>query len=408
MDSQNRYGNGCSERTTRNTDWLEKPDIIHVYNLNLSPAGEARLREELEIMDKQSHFNSLAESFSQTREIKVGAERLHGYFLQSHASTSPGPIAPPIFITHDLPPSIDRGGPIDASPTVQPPHNDGAMEEAHLYLSPAHNAGAGNHSIVYKAEWEVARTTFLHPAPRSPVLCEKCVEEEVKRILAEEDGENGERMKAQWKEKSALLRKVARVVKPLVRVRFARAEGPESDGPKDKADEPYIVYPEDTTYKIEIEGPVRVIRTTIAWQDPSRPSCQHLLSQLPIPPTAKFRVIAKLSFSGDDHLKGEALNYQDFDQHMFQHWSGLNRVSSLDFLSPVGAIVPQFYGYYIPQLREDETDERMPYYVSTPQKSAEQSEGVVKHNRGYLSPILLLEDCGQTIGCLTDKIERRV
>ncbi|PBK62155.1 hypothetical protein ARMSODRAFT_838638, partial [Armillaria solidipes] len=73
----------------------------------------------------------------------------------------------------------------------------------------------------------------------------------------------------------------------------------------------------------------------------------------------------------DDHLKQEAKNYQKFLAHFFQHWNGYNIVPPLHDPTPIGAVVPQFYGYYMP----------------------EKGDG----DQGYLSPILLLEDCGTPI-----------
>ena len=258
MNSGNRYGTASM---AGDANWLEKPDIVHTYNLHLSSAGEARLRKELEMPEAPSHYLNPVESISQTTEIEGGPEGLHGYFLDSLADTPPGPIVPPIFVVHDHPPSIQRDGPIDTSTTVEP-QSDGAIEEAHLYLSPAHGAGVGNHSMVYKSEWEVPRTTFLPPLPTGPVLCKECVGEDVKRILAEEDGEDGETMQARWKEKSALLRKVARVVRPPTQVRFAYAEGPDCDTPERKAEDsasaPYTLYPEETAYKMEEIGRAHV------------------------------------------------------------------------------------------------------------------------------------------------------
>jgi len=60
-------------------------------------------------------------------------------------------------------------------------------------------------------------------------------------------------------------------------------------------------------------------------------------------------------------------DYQKFPKHLFEHWNGYNVVPPLDNPTPVGAVVPQFYGMYVPEWNE---------------------------KRGYLSPIMLLEYCG--------------
>ncbi|KAK0447617.1 hypothetical protein EV421DRAFT_1926525, partial [Armillaria borealis] len=85
--------------------------------------------------------------------------------------------------------------------------------------------------------------------------------------------------------------------------------------------------------------------------------------------TFKVSVGAKLSIKNDGHLEREAKNYQQFPEHFFQHWSGYNFIPPLHDPTPALAVVPQFYGYYVPE------------------------EGEAKDGE-YLSPILLLEDCG--------------
>ncbi|EIM91731.1 uncharacterized protein STEHIDRAFT_41053, partial [Stereum hirsutum FP-91666 SS1] len=80
----------------------------------------------------------------------------------------------------------------------------------------------------------------------------------------------------------------------------------------------------------------------------------------------------------DDHLAHEAQNYQKFDDILFEHWTGYNVVPPLHDPTPVGAVVPQFYGYY------EAVDEK--------------GKKIKADKRGrYLSPILLLEDCGKPI-----------
>jgi hypothetical protein len=118
------------------------------------------------------------------------------------------------------------------------------------------------------------------------------------------------------------------------------------------------------------------IHTAAKWEDPSSTSCTHTAGPLSgsVPRTATVRLVAKLSIEHDDHLEREAKNYQRFPSHFFEHWNGYNIVSPLDDPVPVGAVCPQFYGYYTP---DDPTDN-----TSCPH---------------YLSPILLLEHCGSEI-----------
>jgi hypothetical protein len=90
-----------------------------------------------------------------------------------------------------------------------------------------------------------------------------------------------------------------------------------------------------------------------------------------------------LSVRGDSHVEWEVHNYQQFPSHFFEHWNGFNIILPLHDPVPVGAVVPQFYGYYLPdqekKKRPDHEDDN-----STPRPA-------------YLSPILLLEDCGTPV-----------
>jgi hypothetical protein len=82
------------------------------------------------------------------------------------------------------------------------------------------------------------------------------------------------------------------------------------------------------------------------------------------PPTASVRVCAKLSH------EGEAKVYQAFASHLSEHRSGYNLVRPSREPVPVGAVVPQFYGYYTPAPREP--------------------------GARYLSPVML-ENCGMPV-----------
>jgi hypothetical protein len=85
-------------------------------------------------------------------------------------------------------------------------------------------------------------------------------------------------------------------------------------------------------------------------------------------------VIAKMAFfnTGDRKaLEHEAQIMDTFSsekyRHMQQEWCGLNVIRGLLNPVPVGAVVPKFYGYYVP---DDEPKDKR------------------------LSPIMLIEDCG--------------
>jgi hypothetical protein len=81
---------------------------------------------------------------------------------------------------------------------------------------------------------------------------------------------------------------------------------------------------------------------------------------------------------GDPHLRREAGVYQAFPRHFFEHWSGFNVIKPIKEPTPVGPLMPQFYGYYVP----DTID---------PAESDSESESQ------YLSAILLLEECGREL-----------
>ncbi|KAL4061978.1 hypothetical protein J3A83DRAFT_2769360 [Scleroderma citrinum] len=91
-----------------------------------------------------------------------------------------------------------------------------------------------------------------------------------------------------------------------------------------------------------------------------------------------FQIAAKLSIQHDEHLVTEAQNYQNFPDHFFQHRNGYNIVRPLLNPVPMHTLVPQFYGYYVP-------DDVAPIAIA-PGGKAERP--------AYLSPILFLEDCG--------------
>ncbi|KAG2748645.1 hypothetical protein P692DRAFT_20833328, partial [Suillus brevipes Sb2] len=138
-------------------------------------------------------------------------------------------------------------------------------------------------------------------------------------------------------------------------------------------------------------GPVLRIHTTVKWRSSWEEQCHHGSSSFgsgSVPRTAVVSVVAKLSFEHDPHLAREAANYQSFPDHFFQHWNGYNIISPLQDPVPVGALCPQFYGYYRPDNPTDSKYSRRPR---------------------YLSPILLLEHCGREIDpdelCQDDKQE---
>lgn len=92
-------------------------------------------------------------------------------------------------------------------------------------------------------------------------------------------------------------------------------------------------------------------------------------------------VIAKLAFDGlfidDDRemLEAEASAHSSLARkhsYLQEAWSGYNILEGIDRPVPVGAVLPKFYGYYVPSL-----------------------DALSKES--MLSPVLLMEDCGSPI-----------
>jgi hypothetical protein len=153
-------------------------------------------------------------------------------------------------------------------------------------------------------------------------------------------------------------------------------------------EEIFTIEPPRVVRTASYSGPVLRIRTRVKWRAPWELCGHGGCGSGPgtVPRTATVLVVAKLSIEHDLHLAREANNYQSFPDHFFQHWNGYNVMPPLHDPVPVGALCPQFYGYYTP---DDPTD------------------GTSRPN--YLSPILLLEYCGREINpeelCIDDKQE---
>jgi hypothetical protein len=141
----------------------------------------------------------------------------------------------------------------------------------------------------------------------------------------------------------------------------------------------YIIEPPRVVRVASYSGLAVRVHTTVPWQDPLHPEkkCTHGEpgSSHLVPRTATLGVVAKLSIQHDCHLSREAENYQSFPSHFFEHWNGYNVIPPLHDPVPIGALCPQFYGYYTPD--------------------GPLTDGMSRLR--YLSPILLLEQCGREI-----------
>ncbi|KAH7885038.1 hypothetical protein F5I97DRAFT_1881947 [Phlebopus sp. FC_14] len=361
------------------TPWLSKPDIIHEYQLSLLPRVREQVKEARRKAEEEEDWKSKTLHVYRIAQTKEEEERFE-----------------PV-IEVPLPPYQRR-------PTV--------VEEAHLYLSPTGKLGSGNHSIVYKAEWELPRDVFTEPK-----FCNVCLKQAIK------DEVQKLKKSGKWDE---MLRSVGRGP--------AGFEGGPSERPSDISphegpicEEGEVLEREMTTFlcfdepgpkwmremdrlfgSSTAEGSVAMdidaagkptprvpfedyaiirINPKLRYQNPCYPEtvCPHglFLGPAPVPRTTRFEVAAKLSVQHDNHLAREAANYQKFPDHFFQHWNGFNIVPPLHDPVPVHALVPQFYGYYTPVVPDE--DEDSGYEDASPPP------------RPYLSPILLLEHCGARI-----------
>lgn len=325
-------------------EWGSKDDITRTYYLQLSESGT-------EVAEKEKKLR--ADLVAKCNDI---GER-EGY-RNTLDPTKTGPVSPMVM----------------AYPPLCPPPPE-SVPEAHLYLSPAHHVGTGNHSVVYNAEWELPRSMLV-----KDILCQKCMQEKVAEELKEMEkrGEYdpnevaiGGKPEGNFSGQPSQ-HKSAKVTTTTEKFPAISAEIVVKDGGGPPV--MYTIDPPQIIHTATYEGPVVKVFPDVHWQNPERgPYCSHIQESQgceKVPLTAQASVVAKLSRQHDSHLAQEAENYQSFPTHFFEHWSGYNILPPLHDPVPVGALVPQFYGYYVPE--KNQGDESSP----------------------YLSPILLLENCG--------------
>ncbi|KAF8955672.1 hypothetical protein BDZ97DRAFT_1856164 [Flammula alnicola] len=308
---------------------------------------KCRVEDDKRLEEEEAKRKLVRETFLQNPHSDNASPS--GYFV-GDIDASPGPCKPPIFIV--LPHQANHLQPL----------------EAHLYISPAGALGAGNHSFVYRAELELPRTFLVDEE-----ICHQCVLDDMMKIIKEEDGENGERRDPKWDQMIGGYVVKTKEKLPVV-MEIINEEGVEEN---------YIMKPGEETTGLVYEGPIHAIESRVQYQDLAHIRKQkraiHLL-------TSKVYVAAKLSIEGDEHLQREAESYQAFPRHFFEHWSGYNIIKPLKEPVPVGPLVPQFYGYYV-------MDEEIKNTVG----AAAGSDATMNRTPQYLSPILLLEDCGEQI-----------
>ncbi|KAI6101863.1 hypothetical protein F5141DRAFT_273012 [Pisolithus sp. B1] len=288
------------------------------------------------------------------------------------------------------------------------------VEEAHLYLSPVGKLGKGNHSMVYKAEWELPRELFMEPK-----LCHTCVQEALMMQVYML------KWSGRWRE---MMQEAGCKVPPatgdeggIKDTKYEMPVPPDTDEEFD-AERIIVLKPQSNSRQKQTtpsstsdsEGlPVfRVYCPNLRWQTPST-RCSHFTfhTNRPVPRTSVFQVAAKLSIQHDTHLAREAQNYQAFPDHFFQHWNGYNLIRPIHNPVPLHALVPQFYGYYVPveevalSTPSNENAMNVDKEKATAEAATEamHTDKVPDENASkrrpppYLSPILLLEHCGQPV-----------
>ncbi|KAF9219164.1 hypothetical protein BS17DRAFT_789925 [Gyrodon lividus] len=360
------------------TPWLSKRDTIQNYVISLSPAT-------------QKEVEKAREKAEELEEMKARTLVILRYTRSEQQIENYEPI-----IEVPLPPYQRRLT---------------NVEEGHLYISPVAKLGEGNHSVVYKAEWELPRDLLTEPNI-CPLCMKKSMQEEMQRLR--DSGRWDRMMRAvSWgpkglsgrspteaevdamedvndppileKNGEIIEREIICIVPPgappmeilraiekggvwdMLRERI-NGQGPTNQLVVQFAEEKALL-PKGS--KSLSTAPVIRINPKLTYQHSCHTEtvCAHK-TFLPVPRTTKFTVAAKLSIQYDRHLMWEAENYQNFPEHLFQHWNGYNIVPPIHDPVPVHAVVPQFYGYYIPARRS-------PW--------------------SYFSPILLLEHCGTPI-----------
>ena len=334
------------------TECSPKDDITHTYHLQLSESGKETVEREQKLRaDLDAKCKDIGQRMGYTDALKPTAESV--------------PVSPMVMVF----------------PPLRPPPPE-SVPEAHLYLSPAHRIGTGHHSVVYNAEWELPRSMLV-----DDIRCSQCMRDKVADELKEmekrgeyhpEKCESDSQQQGSAGESShsatACDSKSAKVTTTTKHISAITAE----IVVEGKSPAVHTIEPPQTLQEVTYDGPVVKVFPEVHWQNPEHgPYCSHIQESLKcekVPLTAKANVVAKLSMQGDPHLAHEAENYQSFPSHLSEHWSGYNIIPPLHDPVPVGAVVPQFYGYYVPE-----------------EKSGDESSPT------YLSPILLLENCGTPI-----------
>ena len=321
--------------------WSDK-DIIKRYTLKLTGNGQRSVDKDRALAEK-----AIEESNQQN-------------FIAVHGACGfPGQIKPLLIVSHPRRPGVPLETP-----------------EAHLYLSKDSVCGTGSHSEVYNAEWELPRSVLVEEQ-----LCRLCLlanlDAELRKhdeftpsgLLTDMDVHVYHDVEVEFPSYEEDTTTQASIDTPEREEETVDGDNPKGEGQENATSKVVAIKEATVRYKDTYTGPIILVHAEPHWLSSEGSSgCSHFPT---VPPTAKVIVTAKLSLGRDDHLKDEATNYQRFPRHLFQHYNGYNIVPPLQDPVPVGAVLPQFYGYYVPE------DKASISY--------------------YSSPVLLIENCGDVI-----------
>ncbi|KAG6379311.1 hypothetical protein JVT61DRAFT_11766 [Boletus reticuloceps] len=363
-----RSGFHCICYRKHYTSWTSRPDVIRTYNLHFSATVRSQVKAARQKAEELEEFKARTLIFLRYKRTKE---------------------------------QIKNHEPIIEVPLPYYQRRKTRLEESHLYLSPVAKVGKGNHSLVYKGEWELPRDLFMKER-----ICRLCFKESMdKEIQRLKDTGRWDKMlrAASWgpagftgrvptqaeldaandptdlaRDGVIIERNITCVVPPdaipskILEVLEEKNVWDQFMKEKD-SNAIEIHFGKDEKATDDSCVPVMRIDPPFSYES-QKLSCTHAPRTLdgPTPRTAKFTVAAKLSFENDPHLVREARNYQNFPEHLFHHYDGYSIISQLKAIVPVHAVVPQFYGYYTP-------------------KRGDPGEP------SYFSPILLLEHCGKPI-----------
>ena len=146
-----------------------------------------------------------------------------------------------------------------------------------------------------------SRISLANSSPQT-AFADNAFIDEAQKIIGAEDAE-GTDMK--WNTKRGEV-----VLKEYIRPEFVTTIHEEPDN--------YVLRERRELSRLVYEGPVRIIRTTVGYQNPARGGYWVHLSEhdrFKHPLRTTVLVTAKPSMQGDDHLERESLNYQAFPDH---------------------------------------------------------------------------------------------